>query len=189
MSTRFFELAENVQAGCWYLGDPLDAQGQEVENPYVFRAGARVPGGKRLTFPVEQPGRPLDFSSAGLGMAPVVHVRLASTFSSLAPDDVQLIPVGIKGHPDQYVLLVATRLIRCIDDKTSREVRYWKPEHGQPERVGEYRSVSGLRIDTSKVGDARVFRTWGWDVALIVHEDIKHALERAKATGVKFTEV
>jgi hypothetical protein len=39
------------------------------------------------------------------------------------------------------------------------------------------------------VGDAKVFRTEGWTLALIVSEDIKQALERIKATGVKFTPV
>ncbi|RKH74907.1 hypothetical protein D7Y21_41135, partial [Corallococcus sp. AB045] len=46
-----------------------------------------------------------------------------------------------------------------------------------------------MRIDTTKVGNAKVFRTWGWTVALIVSEDIKEALEHANITGVKFREV
>jgi hypothetical protein len=49
--------------------------------------------------------------------------------------------------------------------------------------------VDDLRIDPSKVGDAKVFRTEGWDIVLIVSEDIKQALERMKATGVKFKQV
>jgi hypothetical protein len=46
-----------------------------------------------------------------------------------------------------------------------------------------------MRIDPSMVGDAKVFRTWGWHIALIVSEEIKDALERIGATGVKFKEV
>ncbi len=186
---RYFNLTEDLQGGHWYLGDPLDEQGQEVEDPYAFRAGQPVHVAGRLTLPVDEPGRPLEFCTAGVGVAPIVHVRVASLFAELAPDDVQLIPVDVQGQPDQYLILVATKLIRCIDDKASREVRYWKPEHGQPERVGDYKSVIGLRIDPTKVGEARVFRTWGWDLALIVSEDIKQALERARVTGAQFTEV
>lgn len=189
MSARFFDLAENVQAGSWYLGDPLNARGQEVDDPWMFRAGQPVRVEGRLTVPIDEPGKPLDFSNAGVGVTPIVHVKVASIFAELAPDDVQLIPVDIQGQPDQYLILVATKRIRCIDEKASREVLHWKPEHGQPERVGQYRSVSGMRIDPTQVGDAKVFRPWGWKVALIVSEDIKQALERAKATGVKFTEV
>nr|WP_233605204.1 MULTISPECIES: suppressor of fused domain protein [Corallococcus] len=46
-----------------------------------------------------------------------------------------------------------------------------------------------MRIDPTKVGDAKVFRTWGWSIVLIVSEDIKEALEHANITGVKFREV
>lgn len=46
-----------------------------------------------------------------------------------------------------------------------------------------------MRIDATKVGSAKVFRPEGWTGALIVSEDIKNALEHAKATGVKFTPV
>ncbi|MFP2909545.1 imm11 family protein [Pyxidicoccus sp. 3LFB2] len=189
MPERFFDLAENVQTGNWYLSDPVDEHGQEVEDPWMFRAGRPLRIEGRLTMPVDQPGRPLDFSNAGVGATPVVHVKVASIFSEMAPDDVQLIPVDIQGYPDQYLILVSTRLIRCIDEQASREVRFWKPEHGQPEKVGQYRSVSGMRIDRARVGKVKVFRTWGWKIALIVSEDIKQALERVKATGVKFTEV
>ncbi|MFP2926432.1 imm11 family protein [Pyxidicoccus sp. 3LG] len=189
MSIRYFRLKEDMQAGNWYLGDPLDEQGQEVDDPYVFAAGRPLRIEGRLSVPISERGRRLDFCIAGVGAAPVVHIRVASLFTELAPDDVQLIPVDIKGYPNQYVILVATKQIRCIDDTASDEVRYWKPEDGQPERVGDYKSVIGLRIDASKVGDAKVFRTWGWDIALIVSEDIKRALERAKTTGAVFTAV
>ncbi|WP_342376418.1 hypothetical protein NVS55_34680 [Myxococcus stipitatus] len=189
MTKRYFRLQEDMQPGNWNLGDPLDEQGHEVTDPYVFTAGRPVRVEGRLTIPVDEPGRRLDFCTAGIGAAPIVHVRIATLFMELAPNDVQLIPVDLHGHPDQYLLLVATKRIRCIDDKASEEVRYWKPEHGQPERVGDYKSVMGLRIDASKVGDAQVFRTEGWDIALIVSEDIKQALERTQATGMEFTQV
>ncbi|MFP2908334.1 imm11 family protein [Pyxidicoccus sp. 3LFB2] len=189
MPKRYFRLQEDMQAGNWNLGDPLDEQGHEVSDPYLFTAGRPISVKGRLTIPVDERGRRLDFCTAGIGAAPIVHVRVATLFAELAPDDVQFIPVDIQGHPDQYLILVATKRVRCIDDTASEEVRYWKPEHGQPERIGDYKSVMGLRIDASKVGDAKVFRTEGWDIALIVSEDIKQALERVKATGVEFMRV
>ncbi|WP_205526027.1 hypothetical protein [Pyxidicoccus trucidator] len=60
---------------------------------------------------------------------------------------------------------------------------------GSQRRRGTYRSVLGLRIDKSQAGDVKVFRTWGWTIALTVPENIKEALERTGATGMKFTEV
>jgi len=88
-----------------------------------------------------------------------------------------------------YFILNSLRVVRCIDDAACEEVKYWSPEDGQPELVGEYRVVSGMRIAPSRVGGAHIFRPWGWPVALVVSEEIKSALERAGASGTKFEEV
>lgn len=181
-------LHDDVQVpGRWHLDSPTDSRGREVKDPDRFRRGIPVHMKGRLRIPIEEPGRPLDFTEAGLRI-PVVHVRVATLFSELASNDVQLLPVDIEGHPDQYLLLVATRLIRCIDEQASR-IQRWTSEDGVPEKVGQYASVRGLRIDKAKVGDARVLRPEGWTGALIISEDLKTALEGIKATGVKLTEV
>ena len=183
MPRRFYELSSDVQTpGRWYLGDPLEG------DPWQFTEGGAVHVEGRLEVPIYKHGRPLDFSLTGTGI-PIAHARTATLFTELAPDDVQFLPVEIAGQPEQFGILVATRLIRCVDDQRSTEVLFWKPEDGQPDKVGEYRSIYGLRIDPTQAGAVRVFRPWGWPVALIVSEDLKEALERAKATGVKFTEV
>jgi hypothetical protein len=189
MLKRYFDLADDVYLPeRWELGHPLDQNGQQLEDPWQFRVGEPVRFEGQVQIPVKRPGTPLDFSHAAFSI-PVVHVRVASLLAELAPNDVESIPVRIDGQPDQFCILNATRLVRCIDDKASGEVQYWRPEDGRPGKTGQYRAVYGLRIDSSKVGDAKVFRTWGWTVALIVSEEIPQALERIGATGVKFKEV
>ena len=189
MSYRFFKLVDDMSIPKrWVLGELMDAPGRELDDPWQFTKGCAVGVEERLTVSIDVSGIALDFSLTGLS-TPIVHGRVASVFSELAPDDIQLIPVGVEGYPaEQYFILVATKLIRCIDEKASR-VEFWKPEDGLPEKVGQYSSVRGMRIDKSKVGAAKVFRTKGWNVALIVSEEIKDALERIGATGTKFTEV
>ncbi|WP_170114788.1 imm11 family protein [Corallococcus macrosporus] len=188
MPKRFFRMKEDVHVpGRWHLDDPTDRQGREVDDPRDFNEGRAVQAAGRLKVPVQHAGKPLDFTLTALSV-PIVHVKVAAVFTELARHDVQLIPVDIKGHPDQYLLLVVTQLIRCIDEQAS-SVQFWKPEDGLPEKVGQYYAVDDLHIDPTKVGSAKVFRTEGWPLALIVSEDIKNALERAKATGVKFTPV
>ncbi len=190
MPMRYFELLDDVELpGRWELGDPTDENGREVSNPWMFRKGEPIQVEERLRVPLDRPGKPLDFSTAGVGVTPVVHARMASILTRLAPDDVQLFPVKVAPESEPYFLVNVARTVRCIDDEASEEVRYWKPEDGRPEKVGKYRAVSGMRIDPAKVGDAKVFRPWGWTVALIVSEDIKDTLERAGVTGVKFSEV
>jgi hypothetical protein len=188
MLQRYFELHDDVNVPRrWHLKNPADAEGRELDDPWQFTSGKLLQLSGRLRIPVEHAGRPLDFSEAGLGI-PVVHVKVASLFSELAPGDVQLIPVEIDGQPDQYLILVVTNLIRCIDEAASK-VRFWTAEHGVPHKIGKYIAVDRMRIDKAKVGAARVFRTEGWEGSLIVSGDIKAALESVGATGLRFEEV
>jgi len=168
MPKRFFKLADDVYVPHrWHLDTPTDSHGKQVEDA-LFRLGA----------PVQE---------ANVGV-PVVHVRVASLLAALAPDDAQLLPVDVEGQPDQYLILVATRLIRCIDEKASR-IRLWTHEDGLPDMVGQYASVRDLRIDKARTGSAQVFRLEGWIVSLLVSGEIKDAMERIGATGTRFEEV
>jgi hypothetical protein len=123
------------------------------------------------------------------GGFPVVTEKVARVLAELAPGDVQLFPVEVESRPEPYFLVNVARQVKCIDDEASEEVHYWTPEDGRPDKVGQYQAVYGMRIDPSKVGDARVFRPWGYRVTLLVSEDVKEALERTGATGLRFTEV
>ena len=189
MSKRYFKLNDDVYLpGRWDLDTPIDVQGRKL-NDWLFKKGEPVPVEGRLRVPIRAgDGTVLDFTEAGISV-PVVSARAASVFAEMAPGDMQLIPVDVEAHPEPFYILVCTRVVKCIDDEKSGEVQYWKPEDGRPEMMGTYRAVHYMRIDPTKVGDAQVFRPWGYEVVLIVSEDIKQALERAKATGVKFTEV
>ncbi|WP_309895368.1 imm11 family protein [Archangium sp.] len=189
MTKRYFRLYDDMSSPeRWVLDDTLDPQGKPVgARLYLNAVPIRFEG--RLRVPILHPGSPLDFSFADSGDFPVVTEKVASTLAELAPDDVQLYPVEVDSRPEPYFLVNVARLVKCIDDETSEEVLYWTPEDDRPDKLGQYRSVGGMRIDLSKVGDAKVFRTWGYPKALLVAEDVKESLERTGATGLEFTEV
>jgi hypothetical protein len=186
---RYFRLTDVMTSpGRWELGTPINDRGQELGSR-LFMAGKPAHVDGQIQVPVDHPGEALDFSLADAGGFPIVTKRVASVLSEMAPADVQLFPVKVGAQPEPYFLVNVARTVKCIDDEASEEVQYWTPEDGEPERVGEYRVVAGMRIDPSKVGDARVFRAWGWKVVLVVSDEVKKALERTGATGMKFTEV
>ncbi|GHG91531.1 DUF1629 domain-containing protein [Comamonas sp. JC664] len=191
MERRFFALGVDVYVkGRWYLSDPTDSAGNEVDDIWRFTEGRPIELRERLRIPIFRPGEPLDIEFAGAGGTPIVSERVASVFRELAPDDVQLFPVDVDGESNAYFLLNATRTIRCIDAAACREVQFFTAdEELHAHRAGEYRSVIGLRIDKSKVGDTRVFRTWGWHLPIIVDEEIKDAFEANGIFGGKFEEV
>ena len=187
MTKRFFRLADDLKVPHrWDLDTPKDSQGRQVDDGQ-FRLGLPVSTTGLLRIPVEVAGKPLDYTEAGI-MIPVVHVRVASMFAELAPDDAQLIPVDVEGQSDQYLILVATRLIDCIDENASQFDR-WTPEEGVLHRIRRYSIMYELHIDKAKAGSAKVLRCEGWTGPLIVSGEIKDALERMDATGTRFEEV
>lgn len=186
--SRFFDLMDDRRyPGRWHLGSPVNEQGRPID-PWQFKSGELLDLGGQPRFPLKIPGRPLDFSWAGFTI-PLVHDRLARLVERVAGREVQFIPAQVEGHPEPWFILNALRIIRCIDDARCEEVQYWIPEDGRPEKVGEYRDVAGMRIDPAKVRDARIFRPWGWTVALIISEDLKQAMEAEGITGTRFVEV
>ncbi|WP_224242412.1 imm11 family protein [Hyalangium gracile] len=186
--SRFYELKDDRRSQTrWHLGAPRNDRGEELD-PWQFRQGQSLALEGVVHFPLKVPGDALDFCWAAFAI-PVVHARVATLLERLGAQDVQLIPARVEGRPETYFILNALRIIRCIDDARCTEVQYWKPEDEEPEKLGEYRSVIGLRIDPSRVGNARIFRTWGWRVALIVSEDIKEGLASEGLSGMRFAEV
>jgi hypothetical protein len=142
-----------------------------------------------LRLPIARSGHALDFTSTGLAI-PVVSRHVVSLFERLGLlKQVQFFPAQVKGQAEPYFILNILRVIRCIDDARSEEVVYWKPEDGRPDKVGQYRNVVGMRIDSSQVGDAHIFRPWGWRVVIIVSEQLKQVLEEEGITGPRFTKV
>ncbi|WP_223641277.1 imm11 family protein [Corallococcus sp. EGB] len=142
----------------------------------------------RIKLPLDLEGESRDYAHAAFG-TPVVNAKLAAIFQELASNEVELIPVEVDSHAGPYFILNALRTFPCIDTEASSEVAYWREEDGIPEKVGKLFSISGMRIDPSKVGDAKVFRPSEWKGSLIVSEDIKDAMERAGITGAKFEAV
>ncbi|ATB40027.1 hypothetical protein CYFUS_005475 [Cystobacter fuscus] len=185
---RYFELEDDMRIeGRWHLRHPLDEHGQKI-NPWRFTKSQWLEPQGTIRFPVKPDGLTLDFTVDAFG-TPVVHGRMVQLFERLGIQEVQFLPAQIEGHMGPFFILNTLRTIRCIDDARCEEVQYWKPEDGQPEKVGRYRVVAGMRIDPLKVGDARIFRTWGFSLGLIISEDLKQAMEAEGLTGTRFVEV
>ncbi|WP_075207550.1 imm11 family protein [Archangium violaceum] len=192
----YFRLTQNVYtpdgAHGWVFQGPFDKQGARLDDPWRYTDGKHldvtdIDGSP--TFRIAQPaGSPLDFNISGLGI-PVIPERVVRIFERLGTKDVQFLPARVTSLAEPWFILNVTRVVRCIDDARCSEVMYWKPEDGQPKKVGTYRAVYDMRIDPTKTEGARIFRTWGWLVAIVVSQDIKEALEQEHISGAKFIEV
>lgn len=186
---KYFDLYDDMRSPeRWVLGSPVDGNGQKID-PWQFGKGRSLDLRGPLRFFQSYPGNALDFSLAGLGI-PVVSRRTAALFDRLGlQSEVQLFPAQVEGLDEPYFILNILQVIRCIDEARSEEIHHWKPEDNNPDKIGQYRVVSGMRIDPSQAGDAHIFRPWGWRVAIIVSEHLKQAMEQEGLTGVRFVEV
>lgn len=184
---RYYELYIDVHVpGQWTLDSPVDVRGEWIV-PKQFFQGVPVQLEDEPFVPLHLPGIALDYSEAIVG---VLSQRLFALWQRLGiQDEVQLIPARVEGQAEQFFLLNTLRIIRCVDESRCAEVTFWEPDDGYPEKVGQYRSVMGLKIDPTAVGTAQVFRPWGWKVALIVSERVKQAMEAEGLTGARFVEV
>lgn len=174
--------------GRWHLSAPLDVQWEGID-PWQFKKGRRLKLANEPRFRLSRPGFPLDFTLTGFTI-PLVCNRVVSIFERLeVGEQVQFIKARVEGQEESYFVLNALKVIKCIDDARCEEVRFWGPEHGAPDRIGDYRNVRGLKIDTAKVAGADIFRPHGWTGVLIVSERVKLALEEEDIVGPKFVEV
>jgi len=186
---RYFKLFDDMRIhDRWELDSPIDKLGQEIWHGQ-FSQGIPLEIQTPAHIPLYAHGRALDYTTTALGI-PVVHAKVKEIFERLGMQDhLQFFPATIEGQVDSYFLLNALRVIRCIDDTRCEAVFYYTEEDDEPERVGEYRNVRGMRIDPSQVGDTHFFRPWGWQITIIISERVKQALEEACVTGTRFTEV
>jgi hypothetical protein len=175
--------------GRWHLSAPdLDINGREVD-PWQFKQGGPVELDAPVQLHMVRPGHALDFSLTGLTV-PLVSSSVVTLFKSLGlQDEVQFVPARVEGFSEPYFLLNVLNIIRCIDDARCEEVLYWLPEDNRPDKTGQYRNVRGLKVDPVRVGNASIFRPWGWTVSLIISARVKEAMEAEDFVGPRFKEV
>lgn len=173
----------------WVLGLPVLASGGELDDPWMFSDGRSLLDPGPLKTSPSRDGPQRSFSVANSGRTPIADERIASVFRELAPDDVQVFPIDVEGSTKSFYIINATKRFKCVDEANCREVQIYPPGGVATERVGTYRAIYGLRIDTSKTENARVFRIQGYQSALIVSEEIKNAFEKIGNLGVHFERV
>ena len=197
---KYYEIYDDVYIPeRWHLRLPIFKDGEdetgsedddkrELFDIWRFREGRILEIERPIRLSVKPAGVALDYTES-MGI-PVVHRRVVSLFERLGlQKEVQFIPVEVEGQTEPWFILNALRVIRCINDARCDEVFYWGPEDGEPDRIGEYRNVRGLKVDPEKTGGGHIFRPWGWLVVLIVSERVKRAMEEEGITGIKFIEV
>jgi len=170
----------------WFLDEPRSEDGGEID-AREFTYGKSYDGPRPANVPIQYQGKPVAFNFAAFDM-PVVSERIASAIEEIAPGQVQRFPVLIDSRIPGYEILNAVCTEACLDESRA-EVLKWLLEDGRPEKIGEYRMVVNLKIDSARARGRHVLRIRGWEVALIVSSDVKRAIEAEENLGIVFDDV
>lgn len=134
------------------------------------------------SFTIFADGPRVDFNEACCAII-VASPTLADVLYENAPHDVQLVPAVIEGDEGPWYVVNVVTCRDCIDHERSTITYFPKNHERYP---GEPRAVYRLVLNLEKIGDHDIFRPKGWEIALIVSEKVKLAMEEIGATGVEF---
>ncbi len=184
-STYFRLLPDVERTNAWRLGAPTDPTGAPVD-PAGFTRARIYEGPEPLALPITEQGERLDFTSGFTDML-IVSPKFCRALEAVPHHSIQLLRCYIDGE-EGYRILNPLDSVRCLDERRSVFTR-WEPEAGRPEKVGDYRMVLKLALDSTRLGNRKIFRVAGWDVAVIVDSDLRDALVGSGATGLSFRSI
>jgi hypothetical protein len=156
-------------------------------DPRDFTEGLRVGPQPALTFPLRRRGEVIDFNFGDFDVV-VVPASLGEKLEAVVGSSLQRFPARVESSELPFEVLNVTDLVSCIDEPRS-EILKWSSEDEYPEKAGEYRMITRLRIDPRAAEGHALFRLAGWPIALIASEQIKQLLESEKTTGLRFERV
>ena len=182
---KYFDLVDDMSSiRRWHIGEVFMADGSEPD----LLDGGRLEHLGPLRADVHYIGRVLDYCRTSFGV-PIATIVLADTISSIVGPDVQCIPITISGQAGMMVLN-ALRFIPCIDEEHSEFEKFTIDDPVRPDLAGQYRTVPKIVLQRNAIPpDAHFFRIKDWEIALIVSETVKDAMERVGCNGAKFIEL
>jgi len=184
---RYFEvLADDINFGDrWFLGKPQSSNNESID-ARLFRYGCKYQGPPPIYVPVKRNGISVAFT-LGPFDCPVINKVVREALIAVTDNGYELFPVDVEGSSDAHWIFNVTRRIKCVDESRSVTEK-WLPEDDRPDRMGAYRSIPELYVDSSQV-EGDLFRINGWELALIVSDRIRLALSSVDNLGITFLEV
>jgi len=176
---KYFELQFTADELNWVVSEPMGEAPIDLSECKPLIVGAPVP------FIIYANGRQMDFNRVSY-CAIVASGRLADLWRRIVPGEVQLLPATVAGDDGSWWVANVLSRVDCIDHRRSK-ITYYPDNHA--EHPGEPRGVMRLVLDPDRIGDRHILRPRGWEVATVVSETVKRAMEDNLMTGMQFVPV
>jgi len=181
---KYYELFDDVTIRRrWHLGEVFDSDENSPQELWTGKPTRH----SALKAEITHGQRTLQFSLTSFAV-PVATNALGTAIESIAGADLQRIPIRINKFPG-FEILNSVRSIQCLEESKS-EFTKWTDHDHRPDLIGQYRQVTKLILDPSRIPeDAHFFRVEGWLIALIASERVKEIMEKTGCFGAKFQQV
>jgi hypothetical protein len=195
--TQYFEMFFDIEIpGAWYLHEVVNEHGEEIL-PINFNQGLPFDTSLHGQLTVRQfvIGEPVDFRHTYRAV-PIVNVALAEVIEQIEPEAIQRIPIAVLGviddieisrHTD-YEILNIIHKVDCLDFDNINVERY-TATYDPPEKIGQIRALSGIKILPGKAIGHHIFRLGEWDIIVLVSNRVKDEIENRGFTGLLFKPV
>lgn len=181
----YFELGfDSGLSDYTYFGEPMTENG-DVIDWWHFSGSGRWEGTEPLKVTANPIGKIYDMSMAP-GDVPYVTKRVVDIFNADKCLDgaVQFIPVKY-GVNTIYIMNILP-VVACVDDRKTESIMRWQTEDGEPDRIGQYRQIIGLRVDPKRLKGIDICRVQDWEVSIIISQRLRTLLEAHHVKGVVF---
>ncbi|MCX6849173.1 MAG: hypothetical protein NTY98_09660 [Verrucomicrobia bacterium] len=176
---KYYHLREELFEGRWHIGD---IQGVDGSNP-SFLDSEHLPD-IEYTSAIVPDGFRTDFTVTSFGV-PVLHPQVAKTLFQILPIKAQLLSLSLDDGTPMTILNTLCEA-ECLNEADSDFIKWTSQDH-RPDREGEYRQVTKLRLHEDKIDPSwMMFRVRGWPAALVVSEAFRDVAEMLGVTGTKF---
>jgi hypothetical protein len=184
MTGTFYRLlADPALPKRWFLGTPVDPEGEDLD-PRIFTEAVPFEGRGGLVLPLARKGKEVDFNFAAFDVV-VTPRKLNLELAELLRDKLQAIPVQVESSGQTWEILNVLDQVKCIDDSRS-EFMIWTQADGRPDKVGAYRMITRLRIRPDAASGHDFFRVEEWPIALVASERVRRIFMSHGITGVVF---
>ena len=77
-------------------------------------------------------------------------------------------------------------LVECVDDEKTESIVRWQAEDDEPDKIGQYRQITGLRVDPERLVGIDTCRVQDWEVSIIISQRVRMMLDAHHVKGVVF---
>lgn len=183
MAGNYFQIYPDMnRTDLTYLDQPIDRNSNKAIEFWRFTSSKIYEENLDLYIQVKKKGVETDVNLTYCDI-PVLRSEMAERLLNIGVK-AQLISLQIQGSNHAWCILNLLEKYDCLDKRRTEQWDIWKAEDGLPSKVGEYRSVVGLKIDPSLIETpSKAFRVSKLGT-MIVDKTVKEEIESWPDPGV-----